>query len=89
MTKENERFKGIKEFRLAEFFNKFAGKIVNPSDPNDPVLEEMRFMASRSYSELALVPSGTKREENFCRINAELVDAGNGQWRIGNRFFRG
>lgn len=73
-------------------FNRFAGKIVDPADPKDPVLEEMRLKAMMRYSYLRLVAPGTEREYDdakLTRINAELQDAGNGKWRIGNRFFRG
>lgn len=77
---------------IAKVFNRFAGKIVNPANPNDPVLEEMRKEATMHYSYLRLVAPGTEREGDagkITRINAELIDAGKGQWRIGNRFFRG
>jgi hypothetical protein len=50
----------------------------------------MRLEAKQYYSYLRLVPSGTKSEDDeITRINAELVDAGHGQWRIGNKFFCG
>ncbi|TAL38009.1 MAG: hypothetical protein EPN97_04375 [Alphaproteobacteria bacterium] len=77
---------------ISKVFNRFAGKIVNPANPEDPVLEAMRLEAHMHYSYLRLVAPGTEREENsekITRINAELEDAGNGKWRIGNRFFRG
>ena len=77
---------------ISKVFNRFAGTPVNPADPKDPVLEEMRLEATMHYSYLRLVAPGTGREEDsekITRINAELVDAGNGKWRIGNRFFRG
>ena len=77
---------------ISKTFNRFAGKLVNPADPKDPVLEEMRREATMHYSTLRLVAPGTQREEDshkITRINAELVDAGDGKWRIGNRFFRG
>lgn len=77
---------------INKVFNRFAGRIVNPADPNDPVLEAMRTEATMHYSRLRLVAPGTEREEDstkITQINAELVDNGDGQWRIGNRFFRG
>jgi hypothetical protein len=77
---------------ISKVFNCFAGKIVNPADPADPVLEAMRLEATQHYSYLRLVAPGTEREDGsakITRINAELEDAGNGKWRIGNRFFRG
>lgn len=77
---------------LGKAFNRFAGRIVNPADPNDPVLDAMRREATMYYSHLRLVAPGTQREDDstkITRINAELVDNGDGQWRIGNRFFRG
>ncbi|MEZ0261399.1 MAG: hypothetical protein ACAH80_10340 [Alphaproteobacteria bacterium] len=77
---------------VTKAFNKFAGKEVNPANPNDPVLEEMRKQATNFYSHLRLVAPGTTRDgidEPITRINAELQDAGNGKWKIGNRFFRG
>ena len=77
---------------ISKVFNRFAGKIVNPANPDDPVLEAMRLEATMHYSYLRLVAPGTAREEDsskITRINAELEDAGNGKWRIGNRFFRG
>jgi hypothetical protein len=78
---------------ITKAFNRFAGKEVNPANPDDPVLEEMRAEARNRYSSLRLVAPGTTRSddsvESFTRINAELEDAGNGKWKIGNRFFRG
>ncbi len=77
---------------ISKAFNRFAGKVVNPADPKDPVLEEMRREATMHYSYLRLVAPGTQRDDDstkITRINAELVDAGDGKWRIGNRFFRG
>ena len=77
---------------ISKAFNKFAGKEVDPADPKDPVLEEMRREATMHYSFLRLVAPGTMRDgidEPITRINAELQDAGNGKWKIGNRFFRG
>lgn len=77
---------------VTKAFNKFAGKEVNPADPKDPVLEEMRAEARNHYSFLRLVSPGATRDgidEPITRINAELKDAGNGKWKIGNRFFRG
>jgi len=77
---------------ITKAFNKFAGKEVNPANPNDPVLEEMRKEATMHYSFLRLVAPGTTLDvfdAPITRINAELEDAGNGKWKIGNRFFRG
>ncbi|MEZ0224289.1 MAG: hypothetical protein ACAH83_07045 [Alphaproteobacteria bacterium] len=76
---------------ITKVFNQFAGKTVNPANPQDPVLEAMRLEAFQHYSYLRLVAPGTEREdgsEKITRINAELEDAGDGKWRIGNRFFR-
>lgn len=77
---------------ISKAFNKFAGKEVDPANPKDPVLEEMRKEATMHYSFLRLVTPGTARDPfdaPITRINAELQDAGNGKWKIGNRFFRG
>lgn len=76
---------------ISKLFNRFAGRQVNPANPRDPVLEEMRLQAARRYSYLNLVPPGAKADENsheITRINAELVNDGKGKWHIGNRFFR-
>lgn len=79
---------------ISKVFNKFAGKEVNPADPKDPVLEEMRREATMHYSYLRLVAEGTKPDlvrdtAKITRINAELVQKDDGKWVIGNRFFRG
>lgn len=77
---------------ISKAFNKFAGKEVNPADPKDPVLAEMRKEAMMHYSYLRLVPEGAdpaRDDAKITRISAELVDAGNGKWKVGNRFFRG
>lgn len=88
----NERkWRRARDAEVTRVFNRFAGKIVDPADPRDPVLEEMRREAAMHYSMLSLVPPGAARCEpgKISRINAELQDAGGGKWRIGNRFFRG
>lgn len=75
---------------IQKIFNRFAGKIVDPANPQDFVLKEMKFEASSHYSTLNLVPKGAQSENrNICRINAELIDAGGGKWKIGKRFFCG
>jgi hypothetical protein len=78
---------------IRKVFNRFAGKAVDPANPNDPVLEAMRTEATMHYSYLRLVAPGTKREDDaddkITRINAELVANKDGTWRIGKRFFRG
>ena len=77
---------------ISKVFNRFAGQTVNPADPQDKVLAEMRQEAAMYYSYLRLVPPGTARsadDSKITRINAELESTGDGKWRIGNRFFRG
>lgn len=69
---------------ITQVFNKFAGQKVNPADPNDPVLKEMRQEATMHYSTLRLVAPGTKPDHDdqrtITRINAELVTDGKGEW---------
>jgi hypothetical protein len=77
---------------ITKAFNKFAGKEINPSNPGDPVLKEMQKEAAMHYSYLRLVPEGAdpaRDDAKITRISAELVDAGDGKWKVGNRFFRG
>ncbi len=76
---------------ITKVFNRFAGKKVDPANPNDPVLEEMRREAAMHYSYLRLVGESADNDRSFAkitRISAELVNNGK-DWRIGNRFFRG
>jgi hypothetical protein len=76
---------------VTKTFNRFAGKSVNPANPNDPVLEEMRREATMHYSHLRLVPEGTPLGDDpskLTRISAELASDGKGNWKIGNRFSR-
>jgi hypothetical protein len=90
-TAENRRWRKRLNDDLSKTFNRFAGQRVNPADPKDPVLEEMRREAAMHYSYLRLVPEGTKLGDDHAkltRINAELVNDGKGEWRIGKRFFR-
>lgn len=92
MSKNDRKWRREMDEGVSRDFNRFAGKQVNPANPHDPVLDEMRREAASFYSYLRLVAPGTKADENahkITRINAELVDDGNGKWRIGNRFFRG
>lgn len=77
---------------ISKVFNKFAGKEVNPADPNDPVLKEMRHEAMMRYSYIRLVAEGAQPERDpakITQISAELVPTDDGKWKIGNRFFRG
>ncbi len=89
----DKKWKDNMNAHISKAFNRFAGKEVNPTNPHDPVLEEMRREASMFYSYLRLVPPGTTADPSksgeITRINAELVAAGNGKWRIGKNFFRG
>ncbi len=41
---------------ITKVFNRFAGQTVNPADPQDKVLAEMRQEAAMYYSYLRLVP---------------------------------
>lgn len=74
--------------QISAEFNKFAGKQVNPADPNDPVLEEMRKEARNLYSRLQLVPAGKTitRDNGGPIVSAELIANKDGSWRIGSRF---
>src|SRR5436190_1109936 len=90
---QSERWRKGREQQISLTFNKFAGKSVNPADPNDPVLEEMRQAATQFYSKLQLVPAGVVRPyiggNNGPLVNAELIPASDGSWRIGNSFHAG
>ncbi|MBI3440593.1 MAG: hypothetical protein HY052_02120 [Proteobacteria bacterium] len=87
---QNHRNRLNKE--ISQVFNRFAGQIVDPANPSDPVLKAMNLEAFNHFSTLRLVSIGTQPDETddvLTRINAELISAGGGKWRIGNRFFRG